>query len=306
MAAFALELKDVRKCYGRRVALDGLNLAVPVGSVCGLVGSNGAGKTTAMAVTMSLVMHQGGTVNVLGDGPFDATKHAGRVSFMPQDSLMPPYAKIVEILSFYASLQGIPHRHVRNEVDRVIELVHLSDRATSRVHTLSHGMRRRVAIAQSLLGAPDLILMDEPTSGLDPGETQHLREVMRNKQSGATIVISSHILSELERMCDCIAFIEKGKTVLQDSMDAVTCRSSMLHYRLKPGTLPLDELRRLLPGVIFESADNGVSLICHYQPAAYQVENVNRQILKTLLTADIGIIEIHTGSGLEKANLDRK
>ncbi|MBA4386705.1 MAG: ABC transporter ATP-binding protein [Verrucomicrobia bacterium] len=303
MSPNALELKDVRKRYGKRLALDGLNLGVPAGSVCGLVGSNGAGKTTAMAVTVALVRHEGGTVNVLGDGPFDATKHAGRVSLMPQDSLMPPYARVAEILSFYAALQGIPHRLVHEEVTRVIGLVHLSDRAGSQIRTLSHGMRRRVAIAQCLLGEPDLVLMDEPTSGLDPREVQNLREVLQKRKPGQTVVISSHILSELERMCDCVAFIDKGKTTLQDSMDAVTGRSSVLNYLLTPGAIPLDRLRQLLPRVIFESAENGGTLVCRYQPADYRPEEVNKHVLESLLQVDIGVIEVRLGSGLEKAYL---
>lgn len=303
MTANALEMIDVRKRYGTRVALDGLNLAVPAGAVFGLVGSNGAGKTTAMAVTVGIVRHQRGTVNVLGAGPFDVSKHAGRVSLMPQDSIMPPYSKVSEILAFYALLQGIPHSRVRSEVCRVVDLVHLADRAGSEIRTLSHGMRRRVAVAQCLLGEPDLVLMDEPTSGLDPREAQNLREILRKRRPGQTVVISSHILSELERMCDRVAFIDKGRTLLQDSMDAVTGRSSVLNYRIVPGSLPLDEIRQRLPGIVVEIADNGAVLICRHQPSQYRTEEINRQVLELLLRSGIGVIEVRSGGGLEKAYL---
>jgi ABC-2 type transport system ATP-binding protein len=305
MTSPALQLSGLRKRYGTQLALDGLDLRVPRGSVFGLVGSNGAGKTTAMAVTLGLVRPDAGSVDILGEGPFDAARHAGRVALMPQDSLMPPYTRVAEALVFYAALQGLPAAEARRQAARTLDLVHLGDRAGSAVRTLSHGMRRRVAIAQCLLGEPELILMDEPTSGLDPREVLNLRDLLQNRKPGQTVVISSHILDEVERVCDHVAFIEKGRTVRQDSMDAVTGRRQVLNYALKPGPLPLDALRAGLPGVLFETTKNGSSLVCRFLDREYTPEEINGVVLKALLEAGAAVIEVRLGSGLEKAYLDR-
>jgi ABC-2 type transport system ATP-binding protein len=305
MPTAALELCGVRKRYGKRVALDGLDLQVPRGSVCGLVGSNGAGKTTAIAIAAGLVRPDAGDVSLFGEGPFDAGLHAGRVALMPQDSLMPPHARVAELLVFYASLQGIAAAEARRQTDRVLELVRLSDRARSPIRSLSHGMRRRVAIAQCFLGAPDLVLLDEPTSGLDPREVLNTREVLLHRRDGQTVLISSHVLNELERVCDHVAFVEKGKTLGQDAMDAVTGRRHTLAYRLRPGPIPLDALAAALPDAIFETAEGGASLVCRCKGSDRTTEEVNRLVLQTLIHAGVGIREVRLGSGLEEAYLDR-
>lgn len=303
MSGNALELRGIRKRYGRRVALDGLDLAVPRGSVFGLVGSNGAGKTTALAVAVGLVRADAGSVDILGEGPFDAARHAGRVALMPQDSLMPPYTRVAEALAFYAALQRLPAAESRRQADRALDLVHLADRADSAIRTLSHGMRRRVAIAQCFLGDPELVLLDEPTSGLDPREVLNLREVLQRRKPGQTVLVSSHVLDEIERMCDRVAFIENGRTIRQDAMDAVTGRRHELRYRLKPGPLPLAALRAALPAALFEAADDGSLLRCRYLDREQTPEDVNQAVLKILLDAGAGVIEIRLGSGLEQAYL---
>jgi ABC-2 type transport system ATP-binding protein len=305
MTAAALEMRGVRKRYRKRIALDGLDLQVPRGSVCGLVGSNGAGKTTAIAIAAGLVRPDAGAVSLFGEGPFDAGLHAGRVALMPQDSLMPPHARVAEMLVFYASLQGIPAAEAHRQTDRVLELVRLSDRARSPIRSLSHGMRRRVAIAQCFLGVPDLVLLDEPTSGLDPREVMNMREVLLHRRDGQTVLVSSHVLNELEQMCDHVAFVEKGRNTGQDAMDAVTGRRHILTYRLRPGPIPLDALAAALPDAIIEATEGGASLVCRYKGSERTTEEVNRLVLQTLIHAGAGIREVRLGSGLEKAYLDR-
>ena len=171
----SLVCQGVVKRYGRTCALDGMDLVVPKGSIFGLVGSNGAGKTTLMSVAAGLVRPCDGLVNVLGDGPFNPERHRGRLSLLPQDSHLPFYARISDLLSYYARLQGLTGSAVETAVKDVLEQVHLGDRARAKIRALSHGMLRRVAVAQALLGNPELIFLDEPMSGLDPAEVLNLR-----------------------------------------------------------------------------------------------------------------------------------
>ena len=304
MSDMALKLTGVVKRFGRRTALDGLTLSVPTGSAFGLVGSNGAGKTTSMSVTMGVIPHDGGQVDLLGGGPFDVAVHAGRVSLMPQDAGLPLHARVGDLLAFYALLQGVPHTRVVERVDEVLDWVHLRDRAGAKVRTLSHGMRRRVVIAQAFLGSPDLALLDEPLSGLDPREVVSMRELLKRRRPGQTVIVSSHNLHEIERICDHVAFIEDGKVVKQDRMDALTGRSHSVHLHITPGAVPLDALRDALPDAAFELRADGRLLICRYPETRSGVEDVNRHILPVLLQANIGITEIRRGAELESAYLD--
>ncbi len=308
----ALELNNVVKHYGRRKALDGLTLKVPAGTVFGLVGSNGAGKTTTLAVSVGMLRRRSGSVDLLELGPFDPIRHAGRVALLPQDTRLTPQSRVRELLVYYAELQGMTPASARSCVEEVVEWVHLSDRADSRIRSLSHGMKRRVMIAQAFLGDPELILLDEPLSGLDPREVANIRNLLRQRRGRQTIVVSSHNLHEIERVCDHVAFIENGRTVRQDSMDAVTGRRHVLSYRLGGGALPLEQIRTALPAIALEatSADaTGAAvqgLVCRYAGTDGSTAAVNAAVLSALLAADIDILEVRQGSELETAYLDQE
>jgi len=298
----ALELRGVVKKFGRRAALDGFTMEVARGTTFGLVGSNGAGKTTSMAVAVGLLPLNSGSVNILGDGPFDPVLHSGRVSMMPQDADLPLYAKVRDILSFYARLQGVPANQIKEEVKKVIEWVHLTDRAGSSVRSLSHGMRRRIVVAQAFLGDPELVLLDEPMSGLDPKEVVNIRNLLVRRAPGQTVVISSHNLHELELVCDHVAFIEHGKRVRQDSMDEITGRTQMMNFELSSTEgLSLAELRKQLPDVALELPEDSNVLTCGYSKSEYCAAEMNRIVLQHLLDEKVEILEVRRGKNLETA-----
>jgi ABC-2 type transport system ATP-binding protein len=296
----ALVFESVVKRFGRRLALDAFNMRVPRGITCGLVGSNGAGKTTSIAIATGLLSCNSGSVNILGDGPFDPAKHSGRVSMMPQDSELPLYARVRDILTFYAQLQGIDRKNIKHDVERVIEWVHLADRADDPVRTLSHGMRRRIVVAQAFLGTPELVILDEPLSGLDPREVVNIRKLLQRRPEQQTVIISSHNLHELELVCDHIAFIEKGKLVRQDSMDEITGRRQVIHYTLSPGqALSTTPLSALLPDATIAIEENGTVLSCEYSGSEHCDADINRVVLNHLLANEIEILEVRCGKNLE-------
>ena len=296
----ALQLTGVVKCYGRLRALDGLDLTVPRGSIFGLVGSNGAGKTTAMAVAVGLLGADAGQVNLLAGGAFTPDKHAGRVALLPQDSRFPPHARIEDLLRFYGQVQGVPEHALEPSINDLLDWVHLQDRRRSAVRTLSHGMNRRLAIAQAFLGSPELILLDEPLNGLDPREAARVREMIRQRRGQQAIVISSHHLADIEALCDRVAFIEKGKLIRQDTLEAITHRSHHLTYLLSSGPAPLERLAAALPDVTWVPRDASLTAIYpgHYTPA-----ELNAIVLRTLLAAGVGILEVQRGSDLESEYL---
>ena len=219
----ALELSSVVKFYGRRQALAGLDLHVPAGSIFGLVGSNGAGKTTAMAVTVGLLHSSSGSISLLGEGPFDPSKHSGRVSLLPQDSRLPLHSRVEELLTFYGQLQGLSEGPLKESIDNVLDWTHLQDRRRSQVRTLSHGMMRRLTIAQAFLGHPELVLLDEPMSGLDPRESSRIRHILHRRRRMQTIIISSHNLkhSAIARRSSSTAS-SSGRTPWTTSQGAAT------------------------------------------------------------------------------------
>lgn len=305
-----LEMKGVIKRYGKRLALDGFDLVVPQGSVFGLVGSNGAGKTTTMMIIAGLTKRNAGTVRLFGGGDYDSVEHAGRISMMPQDSDLPSDACVRELLMYYAELQGISRKDAGREVMDVIEWVHLSDRINSCVRTLSHGMKRRVVIAQALLGNPELIMLDEPLSGLDPREVINVRNMLINRRGRQTIIISSHNLHEVELVCDHVAFIENGRTIRQDTMKSMTGHTSLLLYHLADWCGNEDELRKIVKCLDIDLQECSVSdgakylLSCKYDERLQTASDVNAGILGYLLEKGMGILSVHRGEGLEKVFID--
>lgn len=294
----ALEFQSVVKQYGRNRALNGLDLSVPRGSIFGMVGSNGAGKTTAMAIATGLLHPQCGSINLLGEGPFTAERHGGRVTLLPQDSRFPPHARVEELLRYYGRLQGCGGAELESTINTLLDWVHLADRRKSAVKTLSHGMTRRLAIAQAFLGQPELVLLDEPLNGLDPLEAARVRSLIRERRGKQAIVVSSHHLGDLEAICDTVAFIEKGKLVRQDSLATIIHSWHRLTYLLTRQGPPVDVLGPLAPGVEWQLSDDGKELTALFTED-HSPESLNARVIPALLEAGCGILEIKRGSDLE-------
>ena len=222
MTGFALETRNLVKRYGRRRVLDGFTLAVPRGAVLGLVGANGAGKTTWMMTVAGLLRPASGTIDILGSGPFDAAIHAGRLALLPQDSELPLEATPTGLFYRFGRLQGLSAETARRSAAEVLKAVNLADRAKSSIRSLSHGMRTRVRVAQCFLGNPELVLLDEPLNGLDPLEADRLRRFLRSRAGNQTIVISSHNLHDVEQLCTHVAFVENGRVTRMDTLSELT------------------------------------------------------------------------------------
>ena len=297
MSRFALRLVGVRKRYGRTDALDGLTLDVPRGALLGLIGPNGAGKTTTFGIVSGSIKPDTGTVDVLGEGAFDPVKHAGRVTVLPQDCELNPYSSARQLLTFYARLQGMSRARAVKDAERVLDLVRLRDRQDARVGQLSHGMRRRLAVAQALLGDPALVMLDEPTGGLDPHLVVEMREVLREERGKRTIVVSSHILQDLEATCDHVAFMEAGRCVKSGGVDEVTRRGGLVRVRLA-APIDLDSVRDLLRDRMPRLEDDVLVLELSSGEAPAEV---NAMILPALIARGAQVLEVQLGQSLEAA-----
>jgi len=195
--------------YSGKVALSNVNFELDAGEPIGLVGPNGAGKTTLLSILSGFLRPTSGTVKLFGHPP-GAAQLIGKVSALPQDARLDPGFTLIEQLVFYARLQGLSKQQAILDANRVLQEVSLKDAAHEKPLVLSHGMAKRVAIAQALIGKPALILLDEPTAGLDPVNVRTVRAIIAEQSSSATFIISSHNLAELDRLCRQILLLENG------------------------------------------------------------------------------------------------
>lgn len=205
-----IEIETLSKRYGSTLALDSVTLEVPAGEPVALIGPNGAGKTTLLSVLCGFIRASSGKVKVLGHAP-GSPALSGRLAALPQDALLDPNQSVGRQLRLFATLQGMRRAESRKEVERVLSTVDLMESINARPGDLSHGMRKRIAIAQALLGSPELVLLDEPTAGIDPPNAKLIRELIRDQSTRTSFVVSSHNLDELERLCELVIYLEKGQ-----------------------------------------------------------------------------------------------
>jgi ABC-2 type transport system ATP-binding protein len=236
----AVTTNGLTKRYGNRLAVDALNLEVPVGVVAGFIGPNGAGKTSTMAMLLGLVRPTAGTGTVLGTGLEDPASYLGRVGALIESPAFWPGLTGIENLRALATLGG----HDANRIPEVLALVGLDTRGSDRFGQYSFGMKQRLGIAAALLGDPALLVLDEPTNGLDPAGISEMREFIRAVADGdRTVLVSSHILSELEQVCDWLIVIDEGSLVYQGPAQGFLGQSSTV-IALAPEHF--DDLERLL------------------------------------------------------------
>ncbi|MEE2886584.1 MAG: ABC transporter ATP-binding protein [Planctomycetota bacterium] len=224
MSDFALEIENISKSFDAVKALDGVSFGVPKGSVFGLLGPNGAGKTTLFSIIASFLHADSGSTRVLGVDIDHISELQGRLSILPQDALFQRNVPILEQLAFFRLLDGKTRDEAEAEVEATLEKVGLAEYSKRGVHALSHGMLKRMGIAQAFLGNPEVILLDEPTSGLDPQNAKQIRDLIVELQhtGEATTVISSHNMLEIQEMCDHVAILDHGKLITHGSVQEIT------------------------------------------------------------------------------------
>jgi ABC-2 type transport system ATP-binding protein len=226
LAGAAIDLHDVAKTYGRRVqALRGIQMRVMPGEIFGLLGPNGAGKSTLVKIMMSVVRptRAGGTL--LGR-PLGHKPTLARVGYLPEHHRMPPYLSGRQALEFFAALARVDRPTRKRRAAELLELVRMERWADVRLRTYSKGMQQRIALAQALVNDPDLIVLDEPTDGLDPVGRKETRDVLQQlRGQGKTIFLNSHLLGEVEQICDRVAILVEGKVIRQGTIAELTAGS---------------------------------------------------------------------------------
>jgi ABC-2 type transport system ATP-binding protein len=249
-----IQCDNLSKQYANKLALNNVSLTLTEGAPIALVGPNGAGKTTLFSLLCGYIQPTTGSIRVLGHKPGSKALQ-GLLSALPQDAALDPNFTIVSQLQFFAQLQGMTVAAAKQEALRVLTLVDLTDSADAKPKSLSHGMGKRVSIAQALMGSPKIVLLDEPTAGLDPANAKKIRQIVKDLSGNTTFVISSHNLDELEKLCDQVVYLEHGKLQQSVSINASQatdfltltmkqCDMDSLHQQLL-GLNDIIEVRRI-------------------------------------------------------------
>ena len=227
MSTPAIELDQVVKVYGRTTALDGLSLSVGRGELVGLLGPNGAGKTTAIKLLLGLARVTRGSGRVLG-APLGDRATRARIGYLPELFRYQPWLRAREVLQLHAELAAVAPARRSRAINDALGLVGLADRADDPVSGFSKGMQQRLGLGVALLGDPELILLDEPTSALDPIGRADVRAIVRSaRDRGATVILNSHLLSEVEQVCDRVVILHQGRSVAAGPLEEILAASGV-------------------------------------------------------------------------------
>lgn len=215
-----IEVNDLVKKYDNHLAVDHLTFSVPKGQILGFLGPNGAGKSTTMNIITGYISATSGSVSINGHDIYEEPEEAKKsIGYLPEQPPVYMDMKVKEYLEFVAELKSVPKKERKTQVEEVLLRTGTADVAGRLIKHLSKGYRQRVGIAQAIIGNPEVIILDEPTVGLDPMQIIEIRELMKELAKEHTVIISSHILSEISAVCDTVLIINKGKLVVTDTVE---------------------------------------------------------------------------------------
>ena len=287
-----IEVKNLTKQYGRNgvTALDGLDLDINEGEIFGVIGPNGAGKTTLVKILLALIRPTHGDAKVFGQSPGKPSTRE-KIGFLPEDAKFPSFLTGEKVLRYYGGLAGYHGRNLRTEIDRTLSMLELDSWRKHKVKNYSRGMQQKLGICQALLGEPRLLFLDEPTSGIDPVSRRKIRDMIAGlKERGITVMINSHNLTEIEKLCDRVAIVKEGKIVRLGTMSQLT---SLKHrIRFNQITEKLEEVLTDCIGTFIIEDKNCITIDVENQDALNEAIDKIREL-------KINILEISPRQTLE-------
>lgn len=294
MTAPAIELRGVTKTYRKRLsrqevpALTDVSFLIPEGGVCAFVGPNGAGKTTSINIIMGFLYADWGHIRVFGYEPGDVRAKT-RIGFVPENFAFYKHLNAEKLLRFHAKLAGVEENKQPGLIRDLIAKVRLSGHEKLKIGRYSRGMVQRIGIAQALLADPDLLVLDEPTSGLDPAGRREVRDlILALKSSGKTVFLSSHILSEVEQICDQAIVIKQGRVVRAGAMKELLSAGDLVEIVVDRLTEELGILLREY-GASLEPRPQGVRITV--------TSSRKREVMERLWSAGCDVISLHPLKG---------
>jgi ABC-type multidrug transport system ATPase subunit len=292
-----ISCQNVNKFFGAKQALKDVSFELNVGETTALVGPNGAGKTTLFSILCNYHLPSSGQVSIFGQKP-GSTSLVGKVGALPQDAQLDPRFAIKHQLELYAKLQGFSAKNAKNECLRVLERVELSHVINERPAALSHGMRKRVTIAQALIGNPQLVMLDEPTAGLDPANARNIRQLVMDLSGDASFIISSHNLEELERLCSTVLLLEEGQLSQQAIGQQTNDHQQSITLLLEPTDLAATDLLASIQGVSGIESINKQEFILKYN--ALNSPSFDIELIQALQQQGLQYRQLTKGLSLEQ------
>jgi len=282
----AIEITRLVKTFGDAVALDGIDLAVPQGSVFGFLGPNGAGKTTALRILTGLARPTAGEARILGANVSTAGNVVrSRIGYLPDVPGFYPWMTAMELVEFAGRLFGIEPTTLRQRAESLLQMAGLSD-VKSKVGGFSRGMKQRLGIAQALINAPSVLLLDEPTSALDPIGRREVLEMIASLRGRTTVFFSTHILADVERVCDTVAILDRGKVVANAPIAELTRRAAVDRLVIEVEGDPAALIRELERRAWLRSVerDEGRLML-----AVSDLKAAQRELPAAIAAADLGL-----------------
>lgn len=298
-----IRVEDLTKDYGSRRAIAGLNFEARQGEIVGFLGPNGAGKTTTMRILTGYMPPTEGTATVAGyDVVAESLEVRKRVGYVPET--VPLYTDMtsLEYLQFMADLRQLPDSYER--ANDALKMVGMDSRAKSYISSLSKGMRQRIGLAQALIHHPEVLILDEPTIGLDPGQVVEVRNLIREMGKQRTVLLSTHILSEAQQICDRVLIINKGKIIAEDTPQNLQSRvvgAERAALRVRGDADDLPKVVQKVKGVQSVHPSNDGSLEFQFSPG----QDVRPAVAKAVISAGYELLELRpVGLSLEEIFLE--
>lgn len=305
-----IKVEGLTKRYARNVAVDNISFQVEKGQIVGFLGPNGAGKTTTMRVLTCFLPPTAGSANVAGfdvvDSPLEVKK---RIGYLPETPPLYPEMEVVEYLDFVGRLKNLPSNDRKRRVDEVMERCAVSDVRNRLIGKLSKGYRQRVGLAQAIIHNPDVLVLDEPTAGLDPKQIIETRDLIRKLAGDHTIILSTHILPEVEATCERVVIISKGKLVATDTVDNLTKRlhgseTVLVEVAGRDATFDTAQVQRRLeqvPGVSRVLARDSRDSRGRFEVESLQGQSIRADLARAVVESGWNLHELHAvGMSLEE------
>jgi ABC-2 type transport system ATP-binding protein len=297
-----IRVEGLTKRYARNVAVDEISFEVQKGQIVGFLGPNGAGKTTTMRVLTCFLPPTSGKAEVAGFDVLEAPMEVKRrIGYLPESPPLYPEMEVIEYLTFVGRLKGIGKADLSKRVDEAIERCAIGDVRPKLISKLSKGYRQRVGLAQAIIHNPDVLILDEPTAGLDPKQIIETRQLIKRLAGDHTIILSTHILPEVEQTCEQVVIISKGKLVATDSVENLTKRlhgseAVAVEVESQDGTLTADQIRQRLEQVsgvsrvMFKETRNSRHV---YEVESLQGRSVRADVARAVVESGWGLMELH-------------
>lgn len=294
-----IEVSHLSKSYGERKAISDLNFIIEKGEVVGLLGPNGAGKSTTMKIITGFMAPTSGQAKICGydvyENPLEVKK---RIGYLPETPPLYMDMLVQDYLKFVAELKCVPTSQIKASIDRALEKTQLSHVRSRLIKNLSKGFKQRVGIAQALVSNPEVLVLDEPTVGLDPKQVAEIRDLIRELRGEHTVILSTHILSEVQATCSKVIIINEGKIVAEDSIEGIEKwnKGTILLTLKTRKPLRQQDVLSNVAGVIAVEAVNDQ----HYRIKLEENEDLIDQVATAIIQSGAGLLELSPS----KANLE--